>query len=446
MDSLQTLAVIIFWTSACLAVYAYLGYPLLVSILARVFGKKARPAEVADEELPSVSQLICAYNEDAVIAERIETALATDYPAERFEIVVASDGSSDRTAEIVKRYAARGVRLLDYKERRGKAEVLNASVPELSGDIVLLSDANTEIEPAATRKLARWFADDAVGAVCGRLVLHDVRTSRNVDGLYWRYENHLKRCDASLGGLLGANGAIYALRKDLFRPVPRGTIIDDFVIPLQAKLDSGCRIIYDCEAVAHEETAVDVRSEFRRRSRIGAGGCQCIGLLWPLLNPAHGWVAFTFFSHKICRWLCPIAMLGLLLCNLALLERPLYQVTMATQAMFYLGAGLASYLPGRSPAVRLLRLSSMFVGMNAALLVGIYRWLAGRQKGTWNRTVRTAEIAAAAASNASKLSVVRIKAHQQDMLDVSMDEELSQNLSDSSPDMAPVGASSAVNS
>src|SRR6266404_9494054 len=191
MDSPQILAVIVFWTGACLAVYAYLGYPLLVSILARAFGKKATPPKLADEKLPSVSQLICAYNEDAVIAERIETALATDYPADRFEIVVASDGSNDRTAEIVKRYASRGVRLLDYKERRGKAEVLNASVPELSGDIVLFSDANTAVEPDATRKLARWFVNDTVGAVCGRLILHDMRTSRNVDGVYWRYENHL---------------------------------------------------------------------------------------------------------------------------------------------------------------------------------------------------------------------------------------------------------------
>jgi len=395
MNALQVFAAIVFWTSACLAVYSYLGYPFLVSILARAFGKKIRPPKLGDEELPSVSQLICAYNEEAVIAARIETALATDYPAERLEIVVASDGSSDRTAEIVKGYASAGVRLLNYKERRGKAEVLNASVPELSGDIVLFSDANTEVQPDATAKLARWFTDHSVGAVCGRLILHDGQTSRNADGLYWKYENYLKRSEASLGGLLGANGAIYALRKDLFRPVPRGTIIDDFVIPLQAKLVSGCKIIYDGEAVAREETAVDVRSEFRRRSRIGAGGCQCIGLLWPLLNPGHGWVAFTFLSHKICRWLCPFALLGMLLCNLALLERPIYQMTMAAQAIFYLGAGVAGYLPGRSRVVRLMRLPAMFVGMNAALLVGMWRWLAGRQKGTWNRTMRTAEVAAA---------------------------------------------------
>src|SRR5262249_30950742 len=141
--------------------------------------------------------------------------------------------------------------------------------------------------------------------VCGRLVLTDPATGCNVDSYYWRYETFLKRCEGRLGALLGANGAIYAIRRELYTPIPGNTIVDDFVIPLRAKLRTGCRIVYDGDAVAREETPPNVGAEFHRRSRIGAGGFQSIGLLWRLLNPRSGWVAFTFFSHKILRWVCP---------------------------------------------------------------------------------------------------------------------------------------------
>src|SRR5205823_14619527 len=150
-------------------------------------------------------------------------------------------------------YAGRGIRLLDYSERQGKAAVLNSAFAELSGEIVLLSDANTQTDPAALRKIVRWFRQPAVGVVCGRLVLTDPRTGRNVDSLYWRYETFLKRCEGRLGALLGANGGIYAIRKAFFTPIPAGTVLDDFIIPLLAKLRTGCTILYDDEAVAQEE-------------------------------------------------------------------------------------------------------------------------------------------------------------------------------------------------
>ena len=226
--------------------------------------------------------------------------------------MIGLDGCSDGTAAIVRRFEDRGVRLLDFEERRGKASVLNAAMNHVEGEIVLMSDANTEIDPQAARRLVRWFQDSRVGAVVGRLILTDPRSGSNADGLYWKYETFLKRCEGRLGALLGANGAIYAIRRELYVPIPPETIIDDFVIPLLAKLRSGCAIVYDCDAVAREETPPDVASEFHRRARIGAGGFQSIGLLWPLLDPRRGWVAFTFLSHKVLRWLCPFFLIGLL--------------------------------------------------------------------------------------------------------------------------------------
>jgi cellulose synthase/poly-beta-1,6-N-acetylglucosamine synthase-like glycosyltransferase len=391
MDLMYLAPAGIFWASAAAVAFAYAGYPALIWGLARCFGRRREVPAVADEDLPTVSVLIAAYNEEAVIGDRLENALAADYPCDKLEIVVAADGCSDRTGEIVSRYAGRGVRLLAYRNRRGKSAALNAAVPELKGDIILLSDANTHTDRDAVRKIVRWFRDPRAGVVCGRLVLTDPQTGANADSLYWKYETFLKKCEGRLGALLGSNGAIYAMRKVLYAPIPDGTIVDDFVIPLQAKLRSGCAIVYDSEAVAREETAPDVRSEFHRRSRIGAGGFQSIPLLWKLLDPRRGWVAFTFFGHKILRWFCPFFMLAMLLSNVLLWEEPFYRGALAAQLAFYLLSLAVAFVPGRVKSLKPLRLATMFTSMNAALLVGFWRWLLGLQKGAWKRTLRMAE-------------------------------------------------------
>jgi cellulose synthase/poly-beta-1,6-N-acetylglucosamine synthase-like glycosyltransferase len=391
MHWIPVYATVIFWSCLALVSYTYLGYPLLVWGLSRVFNRLAVPREVDVTDMPTVSLLIAAYNEEAVIEDRLSNALAMDYPREKLEIVVSSDGSTDRTTEIVRRYAGTRVRLQDFTRRRGKAAVLNASVPELEGEIILFSDANTQVDAGAVRKLVRWFRDPGVGAVCGRLVLADPRTGKNVDSLYWKYETFLKQCEGRLGALLGANGAIYALRKAAFTPIPDGTILDDFAIPLAAKLRTGCMIVYDSEALAREETPPELATEFARRSRIGAGGFQSLGLLWELLHPRWGWTALAFASHKILRWLCPFFLLGMLASNVVLCARPFFQVVMAAQFLFYLVSWVMAVIPIRSRLLRPLRLTTMFTGMNLALLVGFAEWLLGSQQGAWQRTVRTAE-------------------------------------------------------
>jgi cellulose synthase/poly-beta-1,6-N-acetylglucosamine synthase-like glycosyltransferase len=375
-----------------LVVYAYALYPILVWALSRVFGRRSEPPVVPPERLPTMTVLIAAHNEEAVISARLENALRAAYPPDRLSIVVASDGCSDGSVAAVERFADRGVRLFDFRKRRGKAATLNDAIGQIHTDLVLLSDANTHIDPAAPRRLASWFADDNVGAVCGRLIITDAATGKNVDSLYWKYETFLKRCEGRLGALLGSNGAIYAIRKSVYVDIPNDTIVDDFVIPLLAKQQSGCRIVYDCGSVASEESAADVGAEFRRRARIGAGGFQAIGLLWRLLNPARGWVAFTFFSHKILRWLCPFFLVAMLLSNAALWHSPLYRALLAGQAAFYLSSIIVSLVPSRVWIFKPLRLAPMFTGMNLALLVGFWRWLRGRQKGTWERTIRLAEV------------------------------------------------------
>jgi cellulose synthase/poly-beta-1,6-N-acetylglucosamine synthase-like glycosyltransferase len=385
---MRFLAALVFWLSALGVFYAYAVYPAILYLLARLFGRRAQAAFLEDSVLPSISLLVAAHNEEAVIGERVLNALAMDYPREKLEIVIASDGSTDKTAAIVRGYVRQGVRLLDYHARRGKATVLNAAMGEVTGQIILLSDANTYTDVQAARSLVRWFANPRVGAVCGKLILTDPQSGKNVDSMYWRYETFLKEHESRLGALLGSNGAIYAIRKDLLQPIPNQTIIDDFMIPLLAKQRSGCEIIYDRNAVAREESAPDVATEFRRRSRIGAGGWQAIGMLWRLLNPGRGWIAFTFFSHKILRWMCPFFMILFAISNLLLWRSPAYRGVFCVQIALYAAAFGGAYMWKGAPLGRILRLANMFLSMNLALLVGFFRWLSGPQSGIWRPTKR----------------------------------------------------------
>jgi cellulose synthase/poly-beta-1,6-N-acetylglucosamine synthase-like glycosyltransferase len=382
--ALQTL----FWLSLSAIAFSYAAYPAVVWLAAKLLGDDPQPTELEHASLPTISLLIAAHNEEEVIASRLDNALAMAYPTEKINIVIASDGSSDKTCEIVRGYLDPRVRLLDYAERRGKAAVLNAAMSVIDSDIVLLSDANTFSAPDAAKQLARWFTDSAVGAVCGKLVLVDPSTGRNVDSLYWKYETFLKQCEARLGALLGANGAIYALRRNCYVPIPDNTIVDDFVIPLLGRLRHGYQIVYDPEAVAVEETPASIGSEFRRRARIGAGGFQSIGLLPGLLNPRLGWLWFSFVSHKLLRWCCPFFLLILLTCNLFLAGQPPYRQILAAQSAFYLLSVAGACLPIGGRLMRLVRVSTMFTSMNLALLVGFGRWLSGQQRGVWQRTAR----------------------------------------------------------
>jgi cellulose synthase/poly-beta-1,6-N-acetylglucosamine synthase-like glycosyltransferase len=387
----HTVAALCFWVCIAGVVYAYAIYPAMLWVFAR-FGSHAEPAQLPDEDLPSVSLLVAAHNEAAVIRQRIENALNLDYPREKLEIVIASDGSTDATTEIARRYADRGVRVLDYQMRRGKAAVLSAAMKELRGQIIVLSDANTLTDACAVRSLVRWFADPGIGVVCGRLVLTDPHSGRNADGMYWRYETMLKRMESRLGALLGSNGAIYAIRAELFPGIRAGTIVDDFVIPLLARLNTGCRIVYDEAAIAREQSAADIRSEFRRRTRIGAGDWQAITMLWPLLDPRQGWIAFTFASHKVLRWLGPFFLLGAIILNLMLLGSKFYVDLGVAQVAGYGVAILGFVVPKGVPAWKPLRLANLFVSMNLALLVGFFRFIGGPGGGIWNPTHRAAGI------------------------------------------------------
>jgi len=442
---------ITFWAAIGLMAYAYLGYPILIGLLSRCLpqrpatllraaNKTSQAAEIPfprasslqvllgvlsrEQNLPNkrnspftskfaassvtgsksvasqpmtglpfVSLIIAAYQEESVILQRIQNALQMNYPADKIEILIGCDGNEDATGQLVSTVQDSRVRLLQFEKRRGKPSVLNDCVAAARGEVIAFSDANTFWNRDALLHLVSHFRHPRTGGVCGQLFIVDPVTGDNVDGLYWKYENFLKRCEGRLGALLGFNGAIYAIRKQLWQPIPPQTIVDDFLVGMRIH-QQGQRIVFDAAAIAHEESAPSMAAEFHRRARIGAGGFQSLCWLLPLLSPHYGSVAFAFWSHKVLRWLCPMLMLVALGTNLALISQPLYAALFGCQTLFYLGAVMGHYSGGQGVSAKVLRLFSLFVSMNAALAVGFYRWAGRTQSGAWKRTARTQELIA----------------------------------------------------
>lgn len=384
---------ILFWVSVAGILYAWVVYPVVLLVLSRVMPNRNRSQQVASDqrsEWPSVSIVIAAYKEESVILERLRNTSQLNYPLDQLEVLIGCDGDEDATGEIVRGYDDPRVRLVQYPQRRGKASVLNDTVPQATGQIVVFSDANTNMNPDALKKLIRHFDDPAVGGVCGQLVLTDPETGKNVDGVYWRFENFLKSNEARLGALLGVNGAIYAIRKELYSPIPSNTIVDDFLIGMRIHLRK-LKLIYEPDAKAFEETAPSISGEYSRRVRIGAGNLQCLQWLSPLLNPKRGMISLVFLSHKVMRWLCPVLMLIALITNIILVGELSYGRMLGMQILFYTMAIVGLQVGAGSGWKKLFRLPAMFVAMNVALLMGAFRLLGTNQSGTWKRTERTPE-------------------------------------------------------
>lgn len=376
---------ILFWIVLLLVGYAYLLYPIVLFVLARFKKEILQKSDI----LPGVSIIVSAYNEEVVIEEKIKNCLELDYPKENLEIIIASDGSDDRTNEIVEKYSKRGVVLADYKERRGKAEVLNQTIPTAKNEIIVLSDANTFFRKDALKMLVRNFGDDRVGCVCGEMKFRNSAENKigELEGFYWKYEVFLKRLEGRRGSLLGANGGIYAIRKRLFERIPANTIIDDFVIPMKI-LEKEYRVLYEPEAIAYEDTAKGVIQEMTRRVRIGAGDFQSLILTRQLLNPFRGFSAFSFWSHKVLRWFAPFLLIGALFFNAFLVSEKPYLVLFIAQIGFYFAALIGRFLSASHIHIKILGICYYFVSMNIALLVGFFKFLSGTQKVTWERTER----------------------------------------------------------
>lgn len=373
-----------FWISLAIAGYAYMGYPLLLALTCR----RERTPPSKDGRLPSVTLFIPVRNEERVIRAKIENCLALDYPRDRLEIIVASDGSTDRTTVIVGEYVTRGV-ILDAQPRwEGKNRVLNRVLPKARGEVLVFSDANAMLRPDALRQLIRHFADSAVGLVAGHLKYIRAKGNSTARGeaLYFIYERLLKQLEGRRGAVVNANGALYAVRKALASPLPP-EVPNDFFHALYVGA-RGHRVVFEPQAIVEERATGSLREEFHRRVRIVSRSLRTVLFLVSSGEVRWGPQSFYLISHKVIRWALPFPLLVMLLTS-ALLPGPVYRAALLAQLVFY-GLAVLGALGHRQRILsRVCFVPFYFCLVNLAAVVGIVRCLVWRAPAVWKSAPST---------------------------------------------------------
>lgn len=396
MLALKALAI----AGIALFLYSYLLYPILLSGIAgwvqlkrdvrHIFGKANRRTQ-QDSDLPDIGVVIAAFNEEKHIKQRVENLLAQDYPSDKLRIYIGSDGSRDQTGAILQSFDDARLQSFVFEQNRGKASVLNDLVNRGRESVIAFSDANTFFAPDALRRLVAPFSDPNVGGVSGELRFLSAK-GNNQDGVYWKIEQLLKFFESRIGGLLGANGAIYAIRRTLWQPIRPDTICDDFCIAMNVAAQ-GARLVYEPNAWAEEEMPDNIDDEYHRRIRIGIGNFQALVRQPDYLTRTSWGTRFAYVSHKVLRWLAPHFILLSLCASAAVVTLEpgatpwlawlfLQSCGLAVAALAYQLTQRSQQLPGP------IKLLGFVFALNWAFLVASWRYITGQYSGSWRRTVR----------------------------------------------------------
>lgn len=390
---------IFFWISLFIVFYTYLGYGILLYILVKIkecFHKTVVTPMPADDVLPDLTLFIAAYNEEAVVNEKMRNSLELDYPSEKLHIVWVTDGSSDRTNELLSGWSQ--VTVIYQPERQGKTAALNHGMQFVKTPLVVFTDANTHVNREALREIVHAFANPKVGCVAGEKRIN-VQAKDNAasggEGIYWKYESTLKKLDSRLYSTTGAAGELFAIRCELFEEMATDTLLDDFILSLRIVMQ-GYTIAYCTNAYATESGSADMLEEEKRKVRIAAGGLQSIWRLRPLLNPFHyGIFSFQYVSHRVLRWsLTPVLLFLLLPLNTILIfttNSPLfYAAIWLLQALFYLMGSWGYYLSTKHIKNKILFIPYYFLFMNVNVIRGInYLYKRkGNTSGAWEKARR----------------------------------------------------------
>jgi cellulose synthase/poly-beta-1,6-N-acetylglucosamine synthase-like glycosyltransferase len=385
--------VVIFWVLMGLVFYTYLGYGLVLFVLVklkRLFSKKTL-IELTDEQLPHVTLLIAAYNEEDYVLQKVQNSLSLTYPKDKLHQIWVTDGSDDHTPELLAQYE--GVEVLHKPERSGKIAAMNRGVKFVKSPIVVFSDANTLLGKESVMRIAQMFANPKVGCVSGeKRIFNDDKESASAagEGIFWKYESTLKKWDAELYSVVGAAGELFAIRTELFKDVEPDTLLDDFIISLRVAMQ-GYKIDYDPEAYAIESASANVKEELKRKIRIAAGGIQSVVRLVPLLNMfRYGILSFQYISHRVLRWtITPLALMCILLINSVLaFHSPFFFGVLVLQLLFYVAALTGWVLESKKMKVKVLFVPYYFLIMNYAVYAGFFRFIKKKQSVNWERAQR----------------------------------------------------------
>lgn len=377
------MTVTFFWLCLAIVVYTYIGYGIVLYLLVFIkrLATKAKPlADISDDCLPEVTLMVCAYNEEDIIAEKMANTHLLDYPADRLHLVWVTDGSTDNTNTLLSAYPE--VEIVYSPERRGKAAALKHGIKEVKTEIVMMTDANTMLNPGAVREIVRLMQDPKVGCVSGEkkvMAKSDSDEAAQGEGLYWKYESTLKRLDGELYSAMGAAGELCVIRRQLMTDIPDDTLLDDFIISMEI-VRTGYKIAYTSKAYAMEYGSADLHEESKRKRRIAAGGLQSCWSLRSLMNPLrYPVVAFQFVSHRVLRWtITPVCLFALIPLNTILVlsgEGIIYTIIWVLQILFYASAAAG------------LRISKYFVFMNLNVFRGM-AYLFNNTSGMWEKAKR----------------------------------------------------------
>ena len=389
---------VIFWVCVLVVFYTYLGYGMLlwliIMIKRLVKGKQSPTPMPADDDLPTMTLMICAYNEQDVVREKMQNTRALDYPKDKFRVMWVTDGSNDRTNELLKEYPE--VDIVFSPERRGKTAALKHGLSELKTQYVAFTDANTMINSGAMKERARLFMDKTVGCVSGEkrvAARKEGEMAAEGEGMYWRYESTLKKWDSELYSAMGAAGELYAIDPKLVREMPDNALLDDFMMSMYI-VDEGKRIAYSPDAYAMEYGSADIHEESKRKRRIAAGGLQSIWWLRKMLNPLRQpLVAFQYISHRVLRWsVTPIAMVIMLAVNSMLVAMgagTIYTIILALQILLYLAAMAGYIMNEHGHKNKMLYTAYYFVFMNLNVFRGMAYLRTHSNSGAWEKAKRS---------------------------------------------------------
>ncbi len=395
-NQLRMMLKLLFWILLFLVFYAYIGYGILLYIMViakRILGKKS-VSEATIE--PTVTMFVAAYNEKDFIAEKVSNSLQLDYPAEKVTHLWVTDGSTDGTPELLKKYPQ--INVSHLSKRSGKIGAINRGMLEVKTPFVIFSDANTLLSTNAIREIVAKFAHSNVGCVTGEKKIKNKgkdAASGSGEGLYWKYESMLKKLDGELNSTVGAVGELFAIRTQLFRPTEADTILDDFMISIRIAM-SGYKIAYTPNAYAVETASANIREEMKRKIRIAAGSVQSVIRLKNLLNIfRYGMLSFQYISHKVIRWFVPPFALPLLLIINTIIvftqemgDSNLFEMLLFAQLIFYLIAALGWFFENTKTTLKLFFVPYYISMINIAVILGVVRYFRGKQPASWERAAR----------------------------------------------------------
>jgi poly-beta-1,6-N-acetyl-D-glucosamine synthase len=363
---------VLFWVCLALISYAYFGYALWLAIWVRLHRRPIRKADVT----PTVSIIMAARNEEANLPAKLENLRLLDYPQSQYEVIVTSDGSTDRTASLLRKQGSRVIAVI-LDQSGGKARAVNEAVRRASGEILVFLDVRQFVELNAVRELASCFADPMVGAVSGELLLESADAGSHEGlGIYWKIEKMVRKLESASGSVVGVTGAIYAIRRELYTEIPAGTILDDVFVPMNVA-KRGQRVVFEPAAIARDRLFSEKGKEFSRKVRTLTGNYQLLRLAPWLLSPLNP-LLFRFISHKVLRLLVPFLLILMLLAS-ALAGGAFYWVVFWIQVLFYVSAGFGAWIPA-AKRFKPVGIASTFVMLNAAAAMALYNFAAGRKK------------------------------------------------------------------